>query len=354
MKRGTKIILALCAALLLQPAASASPIKRDEEIVFFPTAARLSPDLRHWVVPVHAWVFEPERDSLTRRAALGALALALGLDEFATESAIFRERARWFLVDSERSKRFEVTLVRQALGPTGPNGHLRATLHLQRVRPVSENRSFTLAYSAVLPPGDPRRFEGAAVAIAPQGVSVVSDIDDTIKISHVRDRSELLANTFLKPFAEAPGMAAAYRRLAAAGDTAFHYVSASPWQLYPDLRRFMDAAGFPLGSFHLKTFRVKDRTFFNMFKSSTELKPPAINDLLAAYPQRAFILIGDSGESDPEIYGDIARAHPGRIRHIYIRKVTDEERSADRYRKAFAQLPATLWTLFEDASVIRP
>lgn len=354
MNRRTKTAAVLCALLLLfDAAAQASPIKRDEEIVFFPTAAYLSADMRHWVVPVHAWVFEPERESLTRRAALGALALALGLDSAAAESAIFRERARWFLVDNERGKRFEVNLVRRTLGPTAPNGHLRAALHLQRIKPAPERRSFTLAYAAVLPRGDPRVFRGEAIAVAPRGLSVVSDIDDTIKISQVRDKSELLANTFLKPFAEAPGMADAYKRLAAAG-AAFHYVSASPWQLYPALRAFMDATGFPLGSFHLKQFRVKDRTFFNMFKSSTETKPPAIAGLLAAYPQRGFILIGDSGEHDPEIYGDIARAHPGRIRHIYIRKVTPEGRDAARYKAAFADLPAAMWTLFEDAAVIEP
>jgi hypothetical protein len=355
VKHPSKTAFILCALLLFETAALASPIKRDEEIVFFPTAARLSADMRHWVVPIHAWVFEPERNSLTRRAALGALALALGLDSAAAESAVFRERAGWFLVDNERGKRFAVNLVRQTLGPTSANGHLKAVLHLQRIKPVAERRSFTLAYGAILPRGDPRLFRGEALAIAPKGLSVVSDIDDTIKISQVRDKQALMANTFLKPFEAAPGMADAYKRLAAAdGDAAFHYVSSSPWQLYPVLRTFMDAAGFPLGSFHLKDFRVKDRTFFKMFTSSKETKPPAIAGLLGAYPDRGFILIGDSGEADPEIYADIAPAHPGRIRHIYIRKVTPEAREDARYTAAFADLPASLWTLFEDAAVIKP
>ena len=355
MKHLTKTALILCTLLLLQTTASASPIKRDEEIVFFPTAARLSADMWYWVVPIHAWVFEPVWNSLKRRAALGALALGLGLDSTATDSALFRERAGWFLVDSEGGRRLEVTLVHQELGPTSSNGHLQAELHLQRIAPGPERRSFTLGFAAVLPRGDLRRFAGEAVAMAPQGLSVISDIDDTIKISQVRDKSELMANTFLRNFTVAPGMAEAYQRLAAAGDdTAFHYVSSSPRQLYPPLRQFMDAAGFPPGSFHLQDFRVKDLTFFNMFKSSTETKPPVINGLLAAYPERSFILIGDSGEHDPEIYGEIARAHPGRIRHIYIRKVTPEGPDAARYKTVFADLPASTWTLFEDAAVIKP
>lgn len=355
MKHPTKTTLVLCTVLLLHTAAAASPITEDEEVVFFPTAARLSADLRHWVVPIHAWVYEPVRNSLKRRAALGAMALALGLDSTAADSAIFRRRAGWFLVDSESGRQLEVTLVRQELGPTSSDGHIHDALHLQRVKSDIPQRSYTLRYTAILPEDDLRRFAGTSIAVAPEGLSVVSDIDDTIKISDVRDKSELLANTFLNIFEAVPDMAEAYERLAESGeDTVFHYVSSSPWQLYPPLREFMDDAGFPLGSFHMKEFRVKDRTLLNMFKSSTETKPPVINGLLADYPKRSFILIGDSGEHDPEIYGEIARAHPGRIRHIYIRKVTPEGPDSARYKKAFADLPAATWTLFEDPSVIKP
>jgi len=67
--------------MVIDTGAVASPIKRDEEIVFFPVAARLSADLEHWIVPLHGWVFEPEDESLWRRGALGALALSLGLEE---------------------------------------------------------------------------------------------------------------------------------------------------------------------------------------------------------------------------------------------------------------------------------
>ena len=348
-------ILFLSLALVLSFSLRASPIKRDEEVVFFPTAAHLSADLSLWFVPVHAWVFEPEEDSLLRAAALEALARALGLDESAAQSDLFKARARWFLVDNERGKRLRVTLSEagEALGPTGANGHLEGELRLRRRAAVEESVSTWLGFAAVLPPGDGRTFTGETLLVAPRGLSVISDIDDTIKISQVTDKRALLANTFLEPFRAAPGVSTAYGRLAAA-DTVFHYVSSSPWQLYRPLADFMTAAGFPRGSFHLRDFRVKDETFFNLLKSSMETKPPVIEALLAAYPQRAFILIGDSGEQDPEIYGQIARSHPGQIRHIYIRKVTPEGADDDRYRTAFADLAPELWTLFDDPGVISP
>ena len=333
----------------------ASPIKRDEEIVFFPTAARLSEDLSHWIVPIHAWVFEPEPDSLTRRAALAALARGLGLGEDAAQSEIFKARARWFLVDNERGKRFRVTLsaAGAALGPSGASGQLTAELALQRRAPLEEAGSFWLGFGAVLREGDARQFTGEVLLVAPRGLSVISDIDDTIKISEVTDKKALLANTFLKPFEAAPGMAAAYHRLAEAG-AVFHYVSSSPRQLTVPLKDFMSEAALPRGSFHLRDFRLKDETLLNMLKPSSETKPPAIEALLAAYPQRTFFLIGDSGEQDPEIYGQIAKDHPGRIRHIYIRRVTPEVSSDARYQAAFEGLAPSLWTLFDDPSVISP
>jgi phosphatidate phosphatase APP1 len=116
----------------------------------------------------------------------------------------------------------------------------------------------------------------------------------------------------------------------------------------------MQTSAFPRGSFHLRKFRLKDDSLFNLFKSSRVTKPPVIEGLLAAYPKRAFILIGDSGEEDPEIYGEIARNHPGRIRHIYIRRATSEILDAERYQTAFAGLPISLWTIFIDPAVISP
>lgn len=335
--------------------ASASSIKRDETVVFFPTAAHLTADGGGWVVPIHAWVFELEEDSLKRRGALAGLSRLLGLEKSAARSAVFKQRARWFLVDNESGKHLSTTLTSNddLLGPSGRDGHLRGEITLQRATPSEEASSFWLRYAAALPRGDRREFRGDAMMIPPRGLSVISDIDDTIKISQVTDKKALLQNTFLRPFEPAPGMAAAYQRLAA-GNAVFHYVSSSPWQLYPALRDFMDAKAFPLGSFHLRKFRVKDQSLFNLFKSSQETKPSVIDALLATYPKRDFILIGDSGEQDPEIYGDIARRYPDRVRHIYIRKVTPETPADARYQAAFASLPASLWTVFDDPAVIAP
>ena len=61
-------------------------------------------------------------------------------------------------------------------------------------------------------------------------------------------------------------------------------------------------------------------------------------------------MIGDSGEADPEIYGDIARRHPDQVRAILIRNVTAESANDSRYVDgAFKALSPDLWLLFEGA-----
>jgi phosphatidate phosphatase APP1 len=99
---------------------------------------------------------------------------------------------------------------------------------------------------------------------------------------------------------------------------------------------------------HLKPFRWKDSSFLNLFASSLETKPPVIESILERWPRRTIILVGDSGEYDPEIYGAIARAYPDRVTAILIRDVTGEATDAPRYRKAFADLPVERCVVIDD------
>lgn len=331
--------------LMLPASAQASPIKGDEDLQFFTTAARKDGDA--WVVPVHAWVFEHENAAPVRAALLSALATSIGLGDKAVKSAIFRDRARWFIVDNQSGKEVRTSLADADLDSTGRNGHTQSELRMEGLQGTEAT------FYALLQETDPRVFGSPALLVPPEGLSVISDIDDTIKISEVLDRQKLLENTFLKTYQPAPGMVEAYERLAQAG-AAFHYVSSSPWQLYPALTAFMDDHGFPSGSVDLRLFRVWDDSLMNLMKSSEQTKPPVISRLLADFPQRTFIMIGDSGEKDPEIYGRIARENPGRVRHIYVRDVTGDKPDGPRYRKAFKDLAPSAWTVFSDASIIKP
>ena len=98
----------------------------------------------------------------------------------------------------------------------------------------------------------------------------------------------------------------------------------------------------------LKTFH-RDSSIFNLMATPEEGKVPIITKLLNDFPGRRFILVGDSGERDANIYADMARKYPGRILKIYIRDVKNDKAGVE---KIFAGLPKTQWAVFTDSSEI--
>ncbi len=147
-------------------------------------------------------------------------------------------------------------------------------------------------------------------------------------------------------------MAALYREWST-DDTGFHFVSSSPWQLYDPLREFLDRDGFPWASFSLKPVRFRDETLIDLFKKGTETKPAAIEKILDRYPDREFVLVGDSGEQDPEVYADLLRNRPDQILKIYIRNVTQESVDTARFTTLFADTDRDRWQLFEDPKTLK-
>ncbi|ORY90502.1 hypothetical protein BCR43DRAFT_464425 [Syncephalastrum racemosum] len=158
------------------------------------------------------------------------------------------------------------------------------------------------------------------------GISVISDIDDTIKETGILDgRDAILTNTFFRKSREIPGMAEVYRMWASQG-AHIHYVSNSPWQVYPALSDFFKDKHFPAGSMHLRSVSTGEL----IRKKPSLHKIDAISQILQDFPQRKFILVGDSGERDPEIYREIYERYPDQIIKIFIHDITsDRARRAD-------------------------
>ena len=150
---------------------------------------------------------------------------------------------------------------------------------------------------------------------------VVSDIDDTVVYSHVTRKLRMLLTVALsnartrKPFA---GVAAFYQALHR-GVNPFFYVSKSPWNLYAPLVEMLDHQGLPAGPLLLRDFG---------WRMEKRHKEAAIAAILDTYPGLPFVLVGDSGEKDPEIYAGIVRRYRDRIRAIYIRSVSDKRVAA--------------------------
>lgn len=336
----------------LQPADCSSDVSRDEVVTFFPTAAAWEATSGAWHVPIRGVIYEPEDDSLWRTALVAQVGRRVGLDAQADaeSTALFRRRMRLFLVDNERREQVCVRIADRVwpAGVSTANGHFGETLQLVADPP---QRDATLAYEAALGAGDERRFAGRVHLLAPRGWSVISDIDDTIKLTQAYDLQAALRHTFLRPFVPAAGMAEWYQALAARG-CAFHYVSGSPWQLYQPLAEFMAERQFPAGTYDLRHFRLKDpSTLAAMVRSPRPAKTQAIVDLLTRFPDRCFLLIGDAGEEDPEIYADVARQFPEQVRGVLIRAAGDVSgwpQRVEALRPALGKTPCFLFAHPDD------
>ena len=242
-----------------------SPLKSDETVVFFPTSAHLNKDLQ-WEVPIHNWVFEKEDNSILRKLThklLSEVAESLDIPEEQANSELFKKRVMWFIVDNERNKTIDIVLEGvvdkqdniQALNTSSANGHAQTIIYV----PESSIQSKWIKYRAQNEKSEKessQNFIGQTQLIPKTGLSVISDIDDTIKISEVLDKKALIRNTFLEEYKTTANMPEYYKRLEKQG-AYFHYVSASPWQIYPSLKPFMDKH-YPPGSYSLRDFRLKD------------------------------------------------------------------------------------------------
>lgn len=322
----------------------------EETFVVFPTYATIHDD-GDLTVPVHAWVFEPEEDSTARDAVVGMLKRTLDIDD-EEQRKRFDRRIRPFLVDNERGKTVELVVDEHAftIGESAPDGHIR-----KRIRIPAD-----VAANVLQVDGEERWLEAKCTTsfgaektrriplIEESGVTVVSDIDDTIKVTNVLDRSEMMKNTFLEEFHAVEGMSSLYRRLREDHDAAFHYVSASPWQLLAFLQPFLSEAGFPEGTYHLRKLRPKSiRSPMEFAGSSSDYKSQTIARLMNDFPKRRFLLVGDSSEHDPEVYGKIAREHAESVERILIREVDGGDNSEERFAKAFREVPTSVWQTFE-------
>ena len=173
--------------------------------------------------------------------------------------------------------------------------------------------------------------------IGPTGLSVISDIDDTIKVTEVpAGKKTVVLNTFFHEFAAAQEMIEKYRGY---GDAAFHYVSGGPWQLYRPVSSFLiDKGPFPAGSFHMKHLSGQIRSprstlqsleQFVATESTFNHKVEHIKIIMGHFPGRKFILIGDSGECDPEVYRAVKGTALGKtIQEIIIRDVVNAREKA--------------------------
>ncbi|MDO9552281.1 App1 family protein [Rhodonellum sp.] len=155
---------------------------------------------------------------------------------------------------------------------------------------------------------------------------IISDIDDTIVPTGATRIWEMLKTTFFGnahsrvPF---PGVSAFYQALAKGNDgiesNPFFYISSSPWNLYDFLMEFLNVHDIPRGPLMLRDLGLSREQF--IAGSHSEHKLLQVEKIFEIERHLQFILIGDSGQHDPEIYLQVIQDYPGRVKVVYIRDV---------------------------------
>jgi hypothetical protein len=333
-------------------------ISESRSITLFTSYGYLDND--DWVIPVRVWVYEP-RSYLVRVATR----ISRSFTEHTPDNTqIFRNRIRYFAADSKSRRsvtiqfpgdssqnRYLITDERGNTSRTGMNGHISGYIrlpadHAEKILESQQNNNGWLRMNAVS-----RGIDGSGYVqlIEPEGVSVISDIDDTVKITEIPAGSRVVVrNTFYKEFSAAPHMAEMYQEW---DDAAFHYVSGAPWQLYRPLSQFLisEEENFPMGSFHMKTVN-KNLLSINTWRGLRELttnemitydqKIEQITRIMEHFPDRDFILVGDSGERDPEVYRHIKENFPDQVEEIIIRDVVNHRNEKPERLEGMTILPA--------------
>ncbi|HQU83741.1 MAG TPA: DUF2183 domain-containing protein [Pyrinomonadaceae bacterium] len=276
-------------------------------------------------------VFEDKGEIITsqtdgKRRNLANLYRRFATDEvpFAVVKAKFRNVENEFTADDEgyfavEIENFEIENLES----------LYHEISLELVSPIQLNGEIAQSVGQVIVPPTTARF------------GVISDLDDTVISTNVTNKLKMLLTVALEnehtrvPF---EGVSAFYRALRKGlndENNPIFYVSSSPWNLYPFLTEFLKIHDIPRGALFLKDFG--NHTIFNSSDHATH-KLESIERVLQTYPHLPFVLIGDNGESDPQIYAEIVKKYPERIRNIYIRSIRKEAEEIAKLQELIAEI----------------
>lgn len=310
----------------------------DEHVTFFPTYGyRQGTD---WIIPLRIWVHEPRR---LVEAAAKLLADNVGaanereLENFKSRFANIvadsesRERVVFTFDDDHEKEKWRVQCEDGSFPKSDLNGIIKGYIKLSHERAISlkEAQSAQEGWLTIRAVSAEHSGLGRIRLIEPKGLSVISDIDDTVKVTEIPAGGKIVVrNTFLGDFTVSPEMIDSYKNLGLVAS--FHYVSGAPWQLYRSLSEFIEKEEFPEGSFHMKnvpTNLLSPVTWRDLLKltgdATFEQKLSQIATIMSRFPERKFILVGDSGEHDPEIYRQLQDRFGDQVQEIWVRDVVN-------------------------------
>ena len=181
----------------------------------------------------------------------------------------------------------------------------------------------------------------------PGNLGIISDVDDTLTDSDVTHKIHLAWNTFfhsqfdVKVFPESAKQLASLTGPIKAFDMRpLFFLTGSPWNLHARIAGAFGRAGIPAGAFVLRRFSKEPMKAY-------DFKLPHLIELFAAFPHTKWVLFGDTGEQDPEVYAKMSTTNEASIQAIYIHNVTKAKPAAARFSYAGGK-KMTLFTYWNE------
>src|SRR5690606_2291877 len=157
-------------------------------------------------------------------------------------------------------------------------------------------------------------------------IGLISDVDDTVMVTALPRPFLAAWNTFVldeharRPV---PGMAVLYERLLQSSPGApVFYLSTGAWNVAPTLTRFLSRHLYPSGPLLLTDWGP---THDRWFRSGREHKSSSLKRLANDFPQVKWLLVGDDGQHDEDLYSDFAETHREHVEAVVIRQLSPGE-----------------------------
>ncbi len=179
------------------------------------------------------------------------------------------------------------------------------------------------------------KFEKTAVASVcicnqKNSFGIVSDVDDTIIKSSAMNtlkKLHIMLTLNARNRASFPGVETLYQRLNNNSKNPLFFVSGSSWNLYDMLIEFCQHQNIPKAPFFLRNLGLNPKQWIK--QDTSPYKKEHIIHILNVFSHMSFILIGDSGQEDPEIYTEIYKEYPRQVKSIYIRHLQNDSRKKE-------------------------
>ena len=324
--RGATVLLAL-AIVLSAPAVGTPPVNAAEnssvQVTFFPSVASGSGN-GEGLMTIQGRVFTPAEG-----AHKGLVWFASRKFKVKTTDEPFHSRARLFFSDGHRDARVSIKLGGRIieLPPSDHSGFFSNTIALSAAD-VGLAKDGLISFESLASTTGGQTILGTAFIVPHDAIVVVTDMDDTIKDTRVLDRVLKERNTMVNEFKPVLGMPQVYSHWKAAPGASvhFHVVSAGPWQLYEPLRQFTDGHNFPPFTWDMRPVDIgfDPKVAISELHLNSEMifehKVQKIRALLMRLPNQV-VLVGDSGETDPEVYAKILELCSGRVAAVFIREI---------------------------------